>query len=167
MDRVEDLQLNQDLGFQEREWKWERFGWAVLFIVVALAVAGLFGNGPISWTTASTDDDSLEVAFERFGRRGGSQELTVKATAATVKAGVWEIEVSQEFLATMQINAIAPQPKSVEAVPDGVRYTFAQASDGADLEVQFALTPQKLWSRDGEFRLVGGEWIGVSQFLFP
>lgn len=125
-----------------------------------------YGNGPISWTTASADDGSLDVTFERFGRRGGSQSLAVTAPATAADGGVWEIELSQGFLDSMKIDAITPQPKSVEAVDGGIRYTFSQAG-GADLEAELSLTPQKLWSRDAEIRIAEKEPVHLNQFLFP
>lgn len=166
MERVGDLEINQDVVFQEREWNAERVGWGLLTLLILIAVAGLFGNGPLSWTSA-TSDDGLEIIYERFGRRGGSQELTVRAPATAASGGVWEIEVTRGYLASLEITAVSPEPDKVETIEGALRYSFTQATPGADLEVVFAVTPRHLLSQDGEFRFRDGEPVHVSQFFFP
>lgn len=168
MTGTQELELNEDIKFQEREWRIERFGWLGLLAVVGLAMLGLFGNGPISWTTASTDDGVLEVSFERFGRRGGSQDLVITAAAdGADSGGTWQIELSQGLVDSMRIDSTTPQPDSVEAVSGGIRYTFSQADPVAELEARFALTPQVLWNQDGEIHLEGADPVKISFFLFP
>lgn len=167
MDRVGDLEINESLEFQEREWNVERFGWAGFALVILLATAGLFGHGPISWTSASTDDGSLEVAFERFGRKGGSQDLVISALASAAEGGQWEIDMSLGYSETMDIDSITPEPESVEAVEGAVRYTFVQPEPGVDLEATFSITPDGMWSTAGEIGLAEGPSVRIRQFLFP
>lgn len=167
MERIGDLELNEDISFQEREWTAERIGWVALFVLLALAVLGLFGNGPISWTSATSDSGALEVSFERFGRRGGTQSVTLRAEASAASEGAWEIDISSDYLGAVRVDAMTPQPDSVAAVPGGSRYTFLQASDGADLEVEFSLTPTSLWGASGDIGLVEGDPVTVRHFFFP
>lgn len=167
MKRVGDLEIEEDVGFQEREWKVERVGWAALVLVVLLAAAGLFGHGPVSWTSASTDDGSLEVEFERFGRRGGSQDLVIRADAAAATDNTWQIDVSLAYSTSMDVDAITPEPESVEAVDGAIRYTFARSTEGVDLEVTFSVTPDGMWNVAGDIALADGPSVRVSHFLFP
>lgn len=167
MARIGDLELNEDISFQEREWTAERIGWGALLLVVLLALLGLFGNGPISWTSATSDSGDLEVSFERFGRRGGSQTLTVRAEASAASKGAWEIDISRDYLGAVRMDAMTPQPDSVSAVPGGSRYTFLQASDDADLEVELSLTPTTLWGASGDIGLADGDPVTVRHFFFP
>lgn len=167
MKRVGDLEINEDLHFQRTEWTVERFGWAAIILVVVLAALGLFGHGPISWTTASADDGSIDVSYERFGRRGGSFELVVDSPATVATNGVWELDVSRTYFAAFTVESVTPQPDSVEAVDDAIRYTFLQGSPDAALEATFALLPKSLWRRSGDISLVGGEPVHLSHFFFP
>lgn len=167
MERVGELEVNQDLAFEEREWRMERAGRALVILVMLVALGGLFGNGPLSWTTVTTPDGALRVSYERFGRRGGPQELTLRATARAGRSGSWQVEVSRDYLASLQVSAITPEPDAVETVEGAVRYRFAQAAPGADLEVVLAVTPRLVWSQRGEVRLAGGQPATVTQFFFP
>lgn len=165
--RVGDLEIDQDLAYQERDWKAERVGWVVLLAVVLVAALGLFGHGPVSWTSRSSDDGSLEVSFERFGRRGGTQELVVRADASSAAGGVWQLEISTDYIHGVTVDTLSPEPDSVESAPGSVRYTFVQADPRAPLEAVFSMTPDALWGHDGEISLVGGGTVRVSNFFFP
>lgn len=167
MERIGDLEINEDISFQEREWTAERVGWGAIFLVILLALLGLFGNGPFSWTSSSSDDGDLDVSFERFGRRGGGQALTVRADASAASDGAWQIDISQDYLGAVRIDAITPQPDKVEVVPGGARYTFLQGDGGADLEVELSLTPTTLWGASGHVGLAGREPVTVRHFFFP
>lgn len=167
MDRIGDLEINQDMTFQEREWKVDRLGRALLVLLVVVSALGLFGHGPISWTDAAADDGSLEVSFERFGRRGGSQSVGITAPASAADDGSWQIELSNDYVGAVKIDAISPQPDSVEAVAGALRYTFTQAEPGADLELSLSLTPDTLWSASGTARVVGSAPVTIEHFFFP
>lgn len=167
MERVGGLEIDQDLAFQEREWRLERVGWVLLVLLVLVGLGGLFGNGPLSWTTVTTPDGGLRVSYERFGRRGGPQELTVRARAQAARSGSWQVEVSSDYLASLEVGPITPEPDAVETVEDAVRYRFAQGAPDADLEVVLAVTPRAVWSQRGEVRLAGGPPARLTQFLFP
>ena len=167
MERVGELEIDQDLAFQEREWRTQRVGWVVLVMVMLVALGGLFGNGPLSWTTVTAPGGALQVSYERFGRRGGPQELTVRAPARSAERGSWHVEVSRDYLASLEVTSITPQPDAAEAVQGAVRYRFAQAAPDADLEVVLAVTPRAVGSRRGDVRLAGGQPATVTQFFFP
>lgn len=167
MERFGDLEINQDVRFQDREWTVERVGWLLLVALLIIAVLGLFGNGPLSRTTSSSPDAGLKVAYERFGRRGGSQELTLRASANAATNGSWQIEVTRAYLASLEIVTITPEPDSAETTRRGVRYTFTQAAPDAALEVIFAVTPRSLWSHSGEIRIGDEPPATVWQFFFP
>lgn len=167
MERVGDLEINENLAFQRREWTVERIGWLSLGVVILLAVAGLFGHGPISWTSASTDDGSLKVDFERFGRRGGTQDLVITAASSAADSGQWQIDMSLAYSKTMDVDSITPQPESVESVAGGIRYTFTQPEPGVDLEATFSVTPDGIANTSGEIGLAEGPSVRISHFLFP
>lgn len=167
MERSRDLEVNEDLEFQRREWRAERIGWALLFLLILVAAVGLFGHGPLSWTSATSRDGTLEVSFERFGRNGGTQSLVVRAGASSAADREWQLDVGDDYVGAVKFTSISPQPDATDRIPGGIRYTFSQAEPAADLEVTFELTPDSLWSVSGELRLAGHEPVTVQQFFFP
>lgn len=165
--RFGDLEIADDIEFQRREWTFERLTWAAILVLVLAAALGLFGHGPVSWTSSSSSDGALEVSYERFGRRGGSQTLVVTADAAAADDGQWVIEIGGDHIESLGVTDIVPEPESSDVTPDGVRYTFVQAEPDADLEATFSVTPDALWSIDGWLRLSNGSTVTIRQFFYP
>jgi hypothetical protein len=165
--RTGDLELEEDVDFQRREWRVERVGWALVLAVVAAALLGVFGHGPVSWTTSTSDDGRLAVSYERFGRRGGSQTIVVVAAASAARDGSWVLEFDRRYVASIGVTDIVPEPESSELAGDAIRYSFVQVDPGADLEVRFDLAPQALWREQGSVALDGAGAIDIDQFFFP
>ena len=51
MQRVGDLEIEQDHDFQRRSWRLQRAGWIVLSLVLLAGLLGLFGSGPLAHAT--------------------------------------------------------------------------------------------------------------------
>ena len=79
MRRVGDLEVSQDLDHEKKFWLVQRIGWALLFLLWLAGVAGLFGSGPLSGSTASAPD--LRLEYDRFVR-GAPAELSEGAWSA-------------------------------------------------------------------------------------
>lgn len=162
-----DLQLEEDVGFERRSWKAQRAFWVVAVALLTAVGLGLFGNGPVSWTTASSNDGVLEASYERFGRRGGSQEFTVEVEASAARGGTWEVEIDRGLLAAWEVTAISPEPESTSVLADAIRFTFSQAAPQADLEVIFAVSPRQVWLQGGGIRAGDDAQVSISQFFYP
>ena len=57
------LQINEDIEFQKKEWNWARLGWVLMLIIALAGLLGLFGQGPLSKSTARAG--GIEVEYER------------------------------------------------------------------------------------------------------
>ena len=62
------LELHQDPRFTRRIAAIQRAGWVVMGLVIAAALLGLFGAGPLSRATAEAADGTLRLEYDRFGR---------------------------------------------------------------------------------------------------
>jgi len=62
--------------------------------LIAAALAGFFGGGPLSLTTVRTDDGLLALSYERFGRRGADSVVTLEIQPAAVQDGEVDVWVS-------------------------------------------------------------------------
>ncbi len=165
--RVGDLEIDQDLEFQQREWRAERAGWSALVFVIVLAGAGVFGHGPVSWSTTSAPDGTLSLDYEEFGRRGGTQDLVIRVAASEAQSGKWAVDVDGKYAAGLVVQAVNPEPDSVESTDQSVRYTFSQQRSSASLEATFSMRPATLWSTTGRVSVPGGSSVVFRQFFFP
>lgn len=163
--RAGDLELEQDLAFERRELFVERIGWAAMALVIAGALTGLFGVGPLSLKTVAAGD--LSVTYERFGRRGGSTSLTFEAGPGAAAGGELTLWLSATYIDGMQLDAITPEPGSVTLAGDRVEYSFKTSGVPGTLRINFDLTSDTLGPLAGQAGIAGGPAVELRQFFWP
>jgi hypothetical protein len=169
--RVGDLDVDQDLELQRHMWAVQRVGWVVMAAAVLAAVLGLFGGaGPLSKTSVGDPDAPLSIEeYERFSRFGMPTTLRVHLDPARESGGEVRLSVSREYLESVQIQSVTPQPRSVAAGPDWLTYVFDVTSGpGQPTAVTFNLQPDRVGLLEGRVRLEGprGE-LEFGQFVYP
>ena len=112
---VRDL---DDIGFQRKEWTAQRVGWVLVAALVAAASAGVFGAGPLSETTASAEDGTVQVEYERFIRHVGTTSMTISLGAGAVDDGKARLYISRDLATGWRIEDVSPAP-STESSSDG------------------------------------------------
>lgn len=165
--RVGDLEIYQDLAFEERAAWWQRAGWLVLTLVLLAGLLGLFGDGPLSRAGAGAPDGPLRVEYDRFGRLLGETELRVQLGAGTARDGTVRLWLERDYLDRMRPRRIAPEPEGVEAGPDRLIYTFRVADAGAPAQIIFTLEPAALGAGGAHLGLVDGPTVRLDQLIYP
>lgn len=141
-----DLDLEENLTLQRREWRWRRVGWAFLFSIVGAALVGLFGDGFLSDAKAVSSvrgdvrSPVLTADFERFTRVGKSARIAIRLAATAPENGDVEFEVDRRFYDHAQIERITPEPDRVVPGAKTVDLVFAsgklRAGSGVVLDYQ-------------------------------
>ena len=165
--RVGDLEIYQDLGFQEREWKVQRVAWAIMLLVVLLALIGLFGTGPVSSGEADAGDGAVAAGYERFIRHDGRTTLTLEVDGSLAQNGEVQLWVSRDYIEAVQIQQITPNPSETVAAGERLIYTFPIDDPSSTLTVAFSLRPQDMWRLNGEAGVPDGPIVTWSQFSYP
>lgn len=165
--RVGDLEIEQDLPFQEREWTVQRVAWVLLLALLALGLAGLFGTGPLSSATKEAGDGALAVDYQRFIRHDGRTTLTFTLDGSLASAGELELWIAQEYLGDVEVQGISPQPTETRAESDRVVHVFTVPDPGTTLEVRFSLRPQAMGRLTVEAGVPDGPSLGFSQLSYP
>ena len=164
--QVGDLELDQNLVFQRREWRVQRALWLVCALALALGLLGLFGGGPISSVTHRSGDDTVSVGYHRFVRHDGRASLTVRVDAAHVSGREVEVWIEQRFLDRVQIETVSPAPASVRSGDDLMTWVF-EIEDGADtLIATFDYSPQHIGRIPGEVGS-GASTVDIGQLAYP
>jgi len=165
MRRVGDLEVSQDLDHEKKVWRVQRIGWAILFLLWLAGVAGLFGSGPLSGSTAS--GSGLRLEYDRFVRSTAPQKLTLHlgpTVTAHPKVRLW---VDRQYLENQQIESVVPEPESVEAGPDRMVFTFSMAKPGAPTAVTVRLQTRRAGSLQGRVGVEGGGSLQFHQIVYP
>ncbi len=106
--KIGDLEISEDIEFQKKSWRFERVSQYLVLLLVVLALLGLFGGGPISSTTR-TSQNGLQVECPRFQRNHSSYRLKITPSAASIREGQVSIWVDQSLLHALRIENITPE----------------------------------------------------------
>ncbi len=158
---VNGLQIEQALDFQNRFHVVQRIAWWVLALVPVAAVAGLFGGGLFSETTAGGRTAGMTVTYDRFARITADTQIELRLERAD---GPTAVTISRALLDRYQVSEIRPEPVRVVTRPDRVEYLFAASASGTAL---FAVQPDDVGSSSGTVTVAGGAPVRVNQFVFP
>lgn len=162
--RVDGLELDQDLAFQRREWVAERVGWFAIAALLVAALLGVFGTGPFS--SASSGGALVRIDYERFGRRLAPVELRIRLGEDASQGGVARMWIAHDYLDSVHLEGITPEPDATEARADRIVFAFAVA-DGGPGTVAFHMRPDSFGVLSGRVGVVDGPELRFWQFIYP
>jgi hypothetical protein len=114
-----NLQLDENLNDHKKGWVIQKVGWAVLYLGLILALAGVFGTGPLSYRT--TSQNGASVKYERFLRYESESEISFNVQDA--KDSI-TLEVPQQYMEYIELNAMTPLPHANRTVNNVTTYYF-------------------------------------------
>lgn len=134
MQRVGDLEIDQNLRFENLEWRVERAAWALMSLIILAAILGLFGAGLLNRSEAH--GEGIKVRYPRFERVSSPTVLEVTVAPAMVRNGVVQVWLPREYAASLEITSAIPPPQSGITTEDRVVYAF-RAKPGAPASIVF------------------------------
>jgi hypothetical protein len=159
------LEVSDSQAFQRREWRVQRLGWTAMALLVVAALIGLLGPGPLSSATAVTDDGLAQVEYQRFGHLEADDALTVVVAPAAVTDDSVDVELAADWVRSVDISSIVPEPQEQVATPYGLRLTVA-AEPGSRVTVQIAFRAMRVGVVDAGFRF-DGQTVPFQPFVYP
>ena len=154
------LEIDEDVAFQQKEWKFQRIGLAALFLFVLAALLGLTGmGGPLSHGEAGDSNGPLHVEYQRFVRRGSSSKMTLHLRGATGAIRFW---VSAHYLEHVQIDSVAPAPDLESVETD--RHIYVIRAGSPDVSVTVNVNYEEAGRLEAEVGLVDGPSVRFTQF---
>jgi hypothetical protein len=160
MGRTGPEDLERQLRFHRTEWRVQHIGWVFVALFLVLALAGLFGGGPLSHARAEAATGRID--YEHFVRNGAPAELVITSTGGK---GVSSIEISADYLEAFRLERVTPEPTSVRRVGGQLVYEFASPSAGA--VISFQVDPQQLWRHRAVLRIDNGPPLAIWQLTYP
>jgi hypothetical protein len=161
--RSRDYPIQEDMPLQSRMWTAERVGWYGLCLLILASLAGLFGSGPLSTTSSTSENGTLSVQYEMFERNGASSEMVISAKADKDNK-VWLV-VDGDLLQFFTLEGIQPEPIATESFHTGMRFELKPDSNGW-ATAYLATRPSFLGNSRTEVRS-GDQLVEVRQFIYP
>jgi hypothetical protein len=169
-----ELEVGYDAPFETRWRHIELASHVGMTVVVAAALVGLFGRGPLSHRTHQSNDGRLAVDYEPIARYGTTSQITLHLSSdgavdgieGAPKSGAARVVLNSELVEPMGLQQIIPQPVRSEAVAGGVAFVFSVPAGKERAAVRFVIKPAEV----GPVRLnvsQGNSHLAWTQFVSP
>jgi hypothetical protein len=166
--RSDGLEIDEDMKFERRSWRWQRVGWGVLGLILLAAMLGLFGTGWLDSAVAGQPGSPMWMEYNRFGRiQAETSKLQIHLGPGTGANGKVRIWLNREYLEGVRVTNLTPEPESVEAGPDRFTYVFNAPDASQPSVVIFRLEPDHIGRLKGQVGLEGGASLSFKQFVYP
>jgi hypothetical protein len=136
-------------------------------LILLAALAGLFGQGPLSGASVGEPGSALTLQYERIDRYKAPTRLQIVVGANSAQQGSVQLALNQAFLDRVEVQSVVPEPASVAAGDAEVIYTFDVATPDQPAQIRFDFEYDKVGPARGELRLEGGPTLQFSSFVFP
>ena len=153
------LDIHQDLDFQRRWHTVQRVGRVIFVLLLAAAVAGVFGTGPVSHASAS--GPAFSVTYDRFLRTTQSSSLQV--SPSTQHGGGGTIAVASAYADAIDVSDVTPQPDSETATADRILLSYQQRLPA---QVKIGVFPQTIGVHRATI-WVRGQPLSFRQVVWP
>jgi hypothetical protein len=161
------LDVGEDLEYQRREWRVQRAGWIAFAVIIAAALAGLLGDGPLSSTSLESSDGSLRLQYSRFARVGTTNALRLRFQPIVDSRGRYRIWLGGEYQHATRVREVSPEPEHTEDDKGRVVYVFRSFEPEASTEVIFYVQARSFGWRPCQVGLVGGDSLRFQQVVYP
>jgi len=164
--RIGDLDIDQDIAFQRKEWRVQRGAWLIAVLVLLLALSGLFGGGPLANASVSDTANVLTVDHQRIDRMHSPSSISLKVIPAGTQPTL-ELWIDNDYLDGLKIVSIRPEPSSM--IPDGDRTIFAFELAGVDqpVTIGFGIEHTEIVAPRAEIGIIDGSSVTFRQVVLP
>ena len=159
-----DLQVDQDLAFQHRQWRVERIGWVIIASLIVAALMGLFGHQPLATVTDHTSDGRLSIQYDRYARyeTNGQFLVTLQPQGGAEVVRLW---FDPQYLDALKILAVSPVPVRGEAGEGGRAFVFR--TDGSRFTASVSFQFERAGFLHGSVWLDQGTPLTLSHLVWP
>ncbi|MBF8701564.1 hypothetical protein [Pseudomonas putida] len=156
--------VEEDMRMQQRVWRFERVGWYALVLVVLLALAGVFGNGPLSDAQVTSEDGRLHVEYQRLSRTGTTDNLriTVRGTAGEPVM----LLLGGTLLREASIETLQPEPQVSRSHGRSLLLQLGTSKEGI-ATLYLTLRSEHVGTLDGVVSAGPDSTVHFSTFLYP
>lgn len=124
------------------------------------------GPGPLSRTTTSDSSGLLLLTYDRFTRHVADTTLQFQVSPAPTRPGMAQLWISSEYLSSVQVQQVQPEPQSWVGVGSGVLLTFP-VRVAESITVQLQIRPDQIGMLPGTAGVPGQQPVRFWQFAYP
>ena len=160
--------MGEDVAYQYREWTAQRIGWIVMALFVLAALLGMLGSmGPLASAYNEAPDGSIGVKYMRLERHHAPARFVVEVAPESVVDGEVRLWLDTDYLTTLGLQSVVPEPDRVELGAERITYVFSVAEGDGPMDITFQYEHDGFWRQDVQLGLVDGASLEFYQFIFP
>ena len=165
--RIGELDIDQDMDLQRKDWKFQHAGRCVMLLLVIAALLGAFGQGWLARAEVGAKGDALWMEYDRIVRHRASTQLKLHLAPQAAANGTMRLWVQEDYLQSVSIESITPEPKKVVLEKEGLSYEFAATEPSQPILIVFDIKPEENGPRSGAIGIVGQKRHSFTQFVLP
>jgi hypothetical protein len=156
--------IREDMAYQRKVWRFERYGWYGLVLLILLALAGLFSGGILSAKNVRSQDGEVRVEYEMFHRNGASEpmKITVKGAADSTV----EVALEGELLEGFTVETLLPEAVRARGDSQGIRLWVRTDSQG-QASLYLPLRSNGVGLFRSRIATASSRGVALDQFIFP
>jgi hypothetical protein len=162
---VGKIQVEEDLDFLRKEWRYQQVGWFAMASFIVLGLAGALGRGPLSKAEAG-DASTFAVSYERIIRHGTDTQLRMTAGNG-LRDDTLRVFITSRYLQSFQIRDISPRPVSSGVRGSYVYFDFLRDPRSQSSEITFQLDAESYWKKRAIVFTSGAAPLHVHQSILP
>lgn len=157
--------IEESQYFLSFEARFHKLGFAVLLIIISLAVLGVFSDGYFSNAMSKNTTGEVTLNFERFGRLQTEFKLKISTTDQHSEGGIYRI--GGDFNAFYETKNIWPLPDRMYSKGDDLYLVYNTNKNQENMAIWLLVTPVKPGSTTSVLQLNSGPEIRFNQFIYP
>jgi len=135
----------------------------VIGVLLAGAMAGVFGGGPLAHASRAAGSARLE--FDRLVRHGVITRLTLQlGTDQAVNRRV-QVTLDWGYLEKVDLRDVIPEPVSTVSSAEGITWEFAAGEAGSTIVLE--IEPRHSGPREGQLKVGANTTLVFRQFVYP
>ena len=147
------------------EYAFRQVGFIVLLGIIVAALAGLFSSGAVSDVEKTNEAKSLNLSYERFGRRQTESRMTL--TFPVTSEGKYILSLTSESSDVYEPGSVWPQPDGMYSRGNTLFLVYDNLKQSDKFTVLLFITPTKAGKWTNSIRVNNGPEINIWQFIYP
>ena len=156
--------VREDMAYQLKVWRFERWGWYALVAVMLMALLGVFSRGPISAQEARSLDRKVTVHYEIFHRNGSTNPMKIVFSGR--ENSPVELELSGDLLEGFSIESMQPEPIKAISAGQGIRL-WVQTDPQGQATLYLTLRGDGLGGYNSRVSVPGSAPVNLTQYILP
>ncbi|MCD4558427.1 hypothetical protein [Lelliottia nimipressuralis] len=147
------------------EERFRQVGFAVLLLILLLALGGFFSTGYFSSAEKTNNNQTLHLYYERFGRL--QTEFKLRATVPPSNTGHYIFRFDGDVRDNFQPGTLSPQPDRMYSQGKALVLVYNTIKSQRDFSVTLYLTPTTPGKAVNRITVNDEPEIAFWQFIYP